>query len=80
MIGRKRVNLIGRNGVNLVVDDFYFLLSLNCMGAGRSKWWISGLDQSVLESKLIDRILGTIYGNCLGDAVGLGVVFLCLPK
>lgn len=37
-------------------------------------WWLADLDQSVLADKLIDRILGCIYGNCLGDAVGLGKI------
>jgi hypothetical protein len=36
-------------------------------------WWIDELDESVLaNNKVIDRILGCLYGNCLGDAVGLG--------
>lgn len=40
--------------------------------AAQDAWWIAELDKSVLENKKIDRILGCIYGNCLGDAVGLG--------
>jgi hypothetical protein len=40
-------------------------------------WWIEGLsiDPAALsrpEYKLLDRVLGCIYGNALGDAVGLG--------
>jgi hypothetical protein len=40
--------------------------------AAQDAWWIAELDKSVLENKKIDRVLGCIYGNCLGDAVGLG--------
>ncbi|KAL6059123.1 ADP-ribosylglycohydrolase [Balamuthia mandrillaris] len=38
-------------------------------------WWVQGLEESCLESKLLDRILGCIYGNALGDAYGLATEF-----
>lgn len=37
------------------------------------RWWIADLNQSILTNKLLDRVLGCLYGNCLGDAVGLGI-------
>ncbi len=46
--------------------------SVVATSAAQEAWWIAELDKSVLENKKIDRILGCIYGNCLGDAVGLG--------
>jgi len=41
-------------------------------------WDIIGLnmEEDVMKNKVIDRILGTIYGNALGDAVGLSTEFL----
>jgi len=39
-------------------------------------WWIEGLDIDILKDKTIDRLLGTIYGNCLGDAYGLATEFM----
>ena len=44
------------------------------------KWWFAELDKSVLNDKLIDKILGCIYGNCLGDAVGLGIYLLSMKR
>ena len=35
-------------------------------------YFIEGLDEILLKNKTIDRLLGCIYGNALGDAVGLG--------
>ena len=33
-------------------------------------------EQSLATSQLIDRIKGVIYGNCIGDAIGLLTEFL----
>ncbi|KYQ92396.1 hypothetical protein DLAC_06368 [Tieghemostelium lacteum] len=41
---------------------------------------VKGLDKTLLENKLIDSILGCIYGNVLGDAYGLSVEFLDFIK
>jgi len=40
-------------------------------------WHVEGLDPRILENKLLDRILGCIYGTALGDAYGLATEFLC---
>eukprot|EP00026_Physarum_polycephalum_P003546 Phypoly_transcript_03559.p1 GENE.Phypoly_transcript_03559~~Phypoly_transcript_03559.p1 ORF type:complete len:574 (+),score=104.59 Phypoly_transcript_03559:204-1724(+) len=37
---------------------------------------VEGLDPACYQNKVIDRILGCIYGNALGDAVGLATEFM----
>eukprot|EP01114_Cavostelium_apophysatum_P002416 TRINITY_DN1215_c0_g1_i1.p1 TRINITY_DN1215_c0_g1~~TRINITY_DN1215_c0_g1_i1.p1 ORF type:complete len:539 (+),score=149.94 TRINITY_DN1215_c0_g1_i1:59-1618(+) len=41
----------------------------------KGKWWIAGLDEKVLKNKVVDQILGCLYGNALGDAYGLSTEF-----
>ncbi|XP_070558794.1 ADP-ribosyl-[dinitrogen reductase] glycohydrolase-like [Ptychodera flava] len=46
--------------------------------ADRSTTWYVQSEEtdSVMDNELIDRILGTIYGNCIGDAIGLLTEFM----
>jgi ADP-ribosylglycohydrolase len=39
------------------------------------EWWVAGLDKKWLQDPLINKVLGCIYGNALGDAVGLATEF-----
>ncbi len=41
---------------------------------------ITGLDSKLLQDKVVDRILGCIYGNALGDAYGLATEFMYRPQ
>eukprot|EP01117_Protostelium_nocturnum_P013924 TRINITY_DN5243_c0_g1_i1.p1 TRINITY_DN5243_c0_g1~~TRINITY_DN5243_c0_g1_i1.p1 ORF type:complete len:372 (+),score=93.46 TRINITY_DN5243_c0_g1_i1:113-1228(+) len=38
--------------------------------------WITGLDEKWKENSLVDGILGCIYGQAIGDAIGLATEFL----
>eukprot|EP01117_Protostelium_nocturnum_P012778 TRINITY_DN4729_c0_g4_i3.p1 TRINITY_DN4729_c0_g4~~TRINITY_DN4729_c0_g4_i3.p1 ORF type:complete len:421 (-),score=171.98 TRINITY_DN4729_c0_g4_i3:100-1362(-) len=43
--------------------------------AKENDWMIDGMDPSELKNPVIDGILGCIYGQALGDAVGLATEF-----
>eukprot|EP01118_Nematostelium_gracile_P009459 TRINITY_DN3195_c0_g1_i1.p1 TRINITY_DN3195_c0_g1~~TRINITY_DN3195_c0_g1_i1.p1 ORF type:complete len:389 (+),score=112.46 TRINITY_DN3195_c0_g1_i1:59-1225(+) len=43
---------------------------------GESKITIPSDKFSISKEELIDRIKGTIYGNCIGDAIGLATEFM----
>jgi len=40
-----------------------------------ASWMVSSLPEAILQNPVVDKVLGCIYGNALGDAFGLSTEF-----